>query len=123
MGKIASQAIEPPGSGRNGLQRRGGRSSYQNNRIFPAAPRVVDFYLSDQLVSPGGLMAFDDMWMPSVRTVISFILTNRQYKIVPQSVQNMMVLKKIADDNRDRLHFEKFIVHEDESDSKLKEWF
>jgi predicted O-methyltransferase YrrM len=81
---------------------------------------IVDFYLSDQLVSPGGLVAFDDMWMPAVRTAISFILTNRQYKIVPQPVQNMMVLKKIADDNRDWLHFEKFRVYQNESDSKLK---
>jgi predicted O-methyltransferase YrrM len=72
---------------------------------------LVDFYLSDQLVLPGGLVVFDDMWMPSIRTVISFILTNRQYKIVPQPVQNMIVLKKIADDDRDWHHFEKFRVH------------
>jgi predicted O-methyltransferase YrrM len=71
---------------------------------------LVDFYLCDQLVSPGGLLAFDDMWMPSVRTVISFVLTNRQYKVVPQPVQNMIVVKKIADDNRDWLHFNVFKV-------------
>jgi predicted O-methyltransferase YrrM len=71
---------------------------------------LVDFYLSDQLVSPGGLMAFDDLWMSSVRTVINFILTNRQYKILPQPVENMMVLKKLTDDNRDWLHFESFKV-------------
>jgi predicted O-methyltransferase YrrM len=75
---------------------------------------LVDFYLSDQLVSPGGLVLFDDVSMPSVRTVISFILTNRQYNIVPQSVRNLVVLKKVADDsydNRDWRHFERFIVH------------
>jgi predicted O-methyltransferase YrrM len=71
---------------------------------------LVDFYLSDQLVSPGGLMAFDDLFMPSVRTVISFVLTNRQYKILPQPARNMMVLKKLADDDRDWRHFESFKV-------------
>jgi predicted O-methyltransferase YrrM len=71
---------------------------------------LVDFYLSDQLVRPGALMVFDDMWMPSIRTVVNFILTNRQYKIVPQPVQNMLVLKKLADDNRDWRHFESFKI-------------
>jgi predicted O-methyltransferase YrrM len=71
---------------------------------------LVDFYLSDQLVSPGGLMVFDDMWMSSVQTVINFILMNRQYEIVSQPIQNMTVLKKLADDNRDWHHFENFKV-------------
>ena len=52
---------------------------------------LVDFYLSDQLISPGGLIVFDDMWMRSVRTTINFILTNRQYKIAQQPVENIMV--------------------------------
>jgi len=71
---------------------------------------LVDFYLSDQLVSRGGLMVFDDMWMPSIRTVANFILTNRQYKIVSQPVENMLVLNKLADDNRDWCHFESFKI-------------
>jgi predicted O-methyltransferase YrrM len=80
---------------------------------------LVDFYLSDQLVSSGGLLAFDDMWMPSVRTVVSFILTNRQYKIVPQPVRNMIVLKKITDDNRDWLHFEIFKVSNQKREQRI----
>jgi predicted O-methyltransferase YrrM len=72
---------------------------------------LVDFYLSDRLVLPGGLVALDDLWMPSIRTVISFILTNRQYKVVSQPVRDMMVLRKIADDNRNWDHFEAFVVH------------
>jgi hypothetical protein len=66
---------------------------------------------------------FDDVSMPSVRTVISFILTNRQYNIVTQSVRNLMVLKKVADDGydiRDWRHFEKFIVHDAGNYPKLK---
>lgn len=71
---------------------------------------LVDFYLSDQLVSPGGILAFDDMWMPSVRSVASFIRRNRQYEVVQQPVQNMLVLKKLADDDRDWRHFYRFKV-------------
>ena len=71
---------------------------------------LVDFYLCDQLMLPGRLLAFDDMWMPSVRTVVSFVLTNRHYKIVAQPIGNMMVLQKIAEDDRDWDHFKQFIV-------------
>jgi hypothetical protein len=72
---------------------------------------LVDFYLSDQLLPPGGLIALDDMWMRSVRTVVSFVENNRQYDVVPQPAQNMIVLKKRADDERDYAHFEHFTVH------------
>jgi hypothetical protein len=54
-------------------------------------------------------MVFDDIWMSSVQTVINFILMNRQYEIVSQPIQNMTVLKKLADDNRDWHHFENFV--------------
>jgi predicted O-methyltransferase YrrM len=77
---------------------------------------LVDFYLSDQLVSPGGLLAFDDMWMPSIRTVVSFVLANRQYKMVAQPVSNMMVLRKLGDENRDWRHFECFRVFDPKFD-------
>jgi predicted O-methyltransferase YrrM len=71
---------------------------------------LVDFHLSDQLVRAGGILAFDDMWMPSVRSVASFVLRNCHYKIFPQPVRNMLVLMKIADDDRDWRHFERFRV-------------
>ena len=71
---------------------------------------LVDFYLSDQVLAEGGLIAFDDMWMPSVRTVQSFILSNRKYEIVPQPVANMIVMRKLADDDREWAHFQPFHV-------------
>ena len=85
---------------------------------------LVDFYLSDQLLLPGGILAFDDMWMPSVRTAISFILTNRQYKVIPQPVENMAVLKKIAEDDRYWFHFKRFSVslHTEASNPNSNEW-
>jgi hypothetical protein len=74
---------------------------------------LVDFYLSDQLLSPGGLIAFDDMWMASVRTVVNFIKSNRQYNIVAQPSLNMAVLEKKADDDREWTHFEDFEVYKE----------
>jgi predicted O-methyltransferase YrrM len=71
---------------------------------------VVDFYLSDQVLRPGGLIALDDLWMQSIRTAANFIVTNRAYKLVPQPVDNMMVLKKEHGDDRDWLHFKSFKV-------------
>src|SRR5262249_48162420 len=72
---------------------------------------LVDYYLADQLLAPKGIVALDDMWMPSVRTVVSFIKSNRQYDVVAQPVRGMAILQKRADDNRDWRHFEQFKVH------------
>jgi predicted O-methyltransferase YrrM len=55
---------------------------------------IVDFYLSDQVLRPGGLMALDDLWMQSIRTAANFIVNNRAYRLVPQPVEKMIVLKK-----------------------------
>ena len=69
---------------------------------------IVDFYLSDQLIEPNGIIALDDMWMPSIQKVAKFILTNRSYQVIPQSVSNMIVLKKNQNDNRNWNHFNCF---------------
>jgi predicted O-methyltransferase YrrM len=71
---------------------------------------IVDFYLSDQILKPGGLIVFDDMWMPSIQAAVSFVLNNRDYALVPQPVGNMTVIKKKRDDNRQWTHFNNFSV-------------
>jgi predicted O-methyltransferase YrrM len=71
---------------------------------------LVDFYLSDQVLTCGGYIAFDDMWMRSVRTVVSFIQNNRAYMPIPQPSKNMIILQKQNDDNRDWSHFNSFKV-------------
>lgn len=43
---------------------------------------LVDFYYIDKLLEIGGHVAFDDLWMPGIRKVISFILKNKPYKLV-----------------------------------------
>jgi len=51
------------------------------------------------------------MCVPAVRTAVSFVLSNRQYNVVTQAEPNMVVLEKLADDDRDWLHFVHFKGH------------
>jgi predicted O-methyltransferase YrrM len=76
---------------------------------------LVDFYLSDQLLNLGGYIAFDDMWMQSIRTVVSFVQNNRAYALVTQPIENMAILQKQHNDNRDWTHFAPFEVARDRS--------
>ncbi|MCL2385630.1 MAG: class I SAM-dependent methyltransferase [Alphaproteobacteria bacterium] len=71
---------------------------------------IVNFYLSDQILQPGGLVVFDDMWLNSVRTATNFIINNRSYEVVPQPFEHMLVLRKTRDDNRDWNHFNSFEI-------------
>lgn len=69
---------------------------------------LVDFYLADQVLAVGGIMAFDDLWMQSVRSVVSFVSLNRAYRLVEQRAPNMAVFRKLADDRRPWHHFRRF---------------
>jgi predicted O-methyltransferase YrrM len=71
---------------------------------------IVDFHLSDQLLRPGGLAVFDDMWMNSVRSATNFVASNFPYVVVPQPIENMLVLRKTGDDARPPSHFHTFEV-------------
>jgi predicted O-methyltransferase YrrM len=71
---------------------------------------IVDFYLSNEILWPGGLVVFDDMWLDSVRTATSFILNNCSYEVIRQPVDNMLVLRKTGYDYRDWDHFNRFEV-------------
>ena len=50
--------------------------------VFDAA--FVDFYFADMLIPIGGVLIFDDLWMPAVRKVLRFILNNRHYEIAEE---------------------------------------
>lgn len=43
---------------------------------------LVDFFYIDKLLPVGGCVAVDDLWMPGVRKVVSFVLNNRAYQLV-----------------------------------------
>lgn len=69
---------------------------------------LVDFYLADQVLKVGGLVAFDDMWMDSIKSVASFVVNNRSYRFVPQRAINMAVFVKTAADTRNWQHYNPF---------------
>lgn len=48
---------------------------------------LVDFFYVNRMLSVGGLVAFDDLWMPAVRRVISFVVSNLDYEVVPVKSQ------------------------------------
>jgi predicted O-methyltransferase YrrM len=43
---------------------------------------LVDFFYIDKLLTMGGHVCFDDLWIPAVRKVASFVLKNKPYKLV-----------------------------------------
>lgn len=42
---------------------------------------LVDFFYIDKLLKVGGVIVFDDLWLPAIRQVISFILRNRSFAL------------------------------------------
>jgi len=43
---------------------------------------LVDFFYIDRLLPVNGHVAFDDLWMPSIRKAVSFVLRNRPYRLI-----------------------------------------
>jgi predicted O-methyltransferase YrrM len=57
---------------------------------------LLDFFYIDKMLNVGGHIAFDDLWLPAVRKVVSFILKNTPYKLVrPPSNPNTPVGKRL----------------------------
>ena len=42
---------------------------------------LVDFFCVDRILKVGGIVAFDDLWMPSVQRLCRYIVTNRSYTV------------------------------------------
>ncbi len=42
---------------------------------------LVDFFCVDRLLKVGGIVALDDLWMPSVQRLCRYIATNRSYTV------------------------------------------
>ena len=69
----------------------------------------VDFYYSDLLLSPGGFILFDDLWMRTARLVLAFIRSNRRdYSLVPGAPRTIAVVQKTSGDNRDGMYHREF---------------
>jgi predicted O-methyltransferase YrrM len=56
---------------------------------------LVDFFLIDKLLKQGGIVVVDDLWLPAVRSVCRYILSNLRYKCIgPPS--HTSALQKLA---------------------------
>jgi predicted O-methyltransferase YrrM len=70
---------------------------------------LVNFTLSAELCPLGGYVILDDMWMASIRRVVSFIRNNRQdFQEVATSIPNIAAFQRRAEDNRDWKHYINF---------------
>jgi predicted O-methyltransferase YrrM len=58
---------------------------------------LVDFFYIDQLLREGGYLAFDDLELPAIRKVVSFVLRNRAYERVKiDTTGNLPVWRRAA---------------------------
>jgi predicted O-methyltransferase YrrM len=57
---------------------------------------LVDFFYIDKVLKMGGHVCFDDLWIPAVRKVVSFVLKNKPYKLVGSPLRrNTPVLTRL----------------------------
>jgi predicted O-methyltransferase YrrM len=71
---------------------------------------LVDFYLADKVLKPGGVMVLDDIWMASILTVANFVSSNRAYQPIRHRSTRMSAYRKLKEDDRDWRHFLPFEV-------------
>jgi predicted O-methyltransferase YrrM len=57
---------------------------------------LVDFFLIDKLLRTGGIIVFDDLTHPSVRSVCRYVLLNLRYKCVGPLPSPIPALRKLA---------------------------
>lgn len=48
---------------------------------------LVDFFYIDKMLRVGGYVIFDDIWMPSIRKVLYFVVQNKAYELIKFSTQ------------------------------------
>ena len=58
--------------------RRFGLALIDGDHRFDGA--FVDLYFADRMLEPGGLIVLDDLWMPAIRSAVSFMETNLGYE-------------------------------------------
>lgn len=72
---------------------------------------LMDFSLCALLSKAGGYIVLDDMFMPSVQTVVSFIRANRSdFAELSTPIPNIAAFRMIGDGTRDWDHFTPFTV-------------
>lgn len=57
---------------------------------------MFDFVLVDRKLEVGGVVGFHDLWMPSLRRVVRYILTNRQYEPYLPSTEPVAFSRRVV---------------------------
>jgi len=67
---------------------------------------LVDFFYVDKMLRQGGFVAFHDMWMPSLRKLVSFIVRNRRYeRVLTDTVSGLKWRRRILKTGKRLLQF------------------
>jgi predicted O-methyltransferase YrrM len=102
------------------MRRDGVRAQYiyiDGHHTFDVA--LIDFCCSDKILDTGGVIILDDMWMPSIKTVVSFVKNNFQhYEQLDINYDNICCLKKTREYFRPWNHFVRFDTSYDVSSVK-----
>lgn len=70
---------------------------------------LIDFSLASTVCDSEGHIVLDDLWMPSIQRVVSFIRRNRtDFTEIPTSISNIAVFRRVGDDKREWTHFVPF---------------
>jgi predicted O-methyltransferase YrrM len=76
---------------------------------------VIDLHGSDRVLEIGGILAFDDLWMPSTQAAINFFEKNlTHYRRLPSAHKNLALYQKTALDSRPWWHYTPFSTPTDE---------
>lgn len=70
---------------------------------------LIDFTLAAEVCPTGGNIVLDDIWMPSVRTVVSWIRSNRKdFREIRTPIDNIAQFERVGQDTRAWDHFVQF---------------
>jgi len=57
----------------------------------------VDYFYTNMILANGGYLVFDDLYLPSVRKVVSFALSSKDYQLVKTSTtKHLPLLSRVA---------------------------
>jgi predicted O-methyltransferase YrrM len=57
----------------------------------------LDLCFADRLVRPGGVVLVDDMWMPAIRTAVSYVERNLGWELLPGAIAGAFRWRRVRD--------------------------
>lgn len=84
---------------------------------------LLDFCYADLLLDSGGYVVLDDLWMRTVRLVVSFVRRNRKdYSLVSGAPRGLAVFRKTGTDRRDGMFHREFYTPRSFASHHLLVW-